>query len=126
MAFFNHYVADYPQKMRNGMRTAVLLSVALIFVEVSSLAAQFEQGQWVMFAVISSQGESFDGTLAQMRLRFLGTLFGAVYSYFIYVAVGVDIVNEVAMFVPFLLLCGIIKQNRAWGYLDLLLPLQLR
>ena len=69
-----------------------------------------------MLAMIMSQGDNFGGTLATMRFRFLGTLFGAIYSYFVFLAVGSNFYHTIAMFIPFLLLCGVIRQNKQWSY----------
>lgn len=73
-----------------------------------------------MFAMIFGQGGSFGGTLNQTRNRFLGTLFGGAFAYFVSLALLVDgnfQLNKVlGMFVPFVFLCGLIKQNRQWSY----------
>jgi hypothetical protein len=116
-------------RLKTGLRTAVTLSVALIFIEVPILATKFENGQWILFAMLMSQGDNFGGNLFQIRLRWLGTMFGAIYSYFIYVAITNNnpsnefIVGDtptlyyiLAMVVPFALLNGMIKQNKNWSY----------
>ena len=64
-----------------------------------------------------SQSDNLGGTLYQARNRFLGTLAGAIYSYFVFIAVGDgDTYHIVAMYIPALLVGGIIKQNRQWSY----------
>lgn len=56
------------------------------------------------------------GTISQIRLRLLGTMTGSIYAYFIYVVVGSRIRMGTIMFLPFLFLCTIIRQNRSWSY----------
>lgn len=111
-----YYSVDHYNKILTGLRTALLMGVALIFVQVPALAEKFEQGQWIMYAMLFSQGDNFGGTLAQMRLRLLGTMMGAIYSYFVYVAVQFKEYDTIAMFVPFILICGYIKQSKTWSY----------
>jgi uncharacterized membrane protein YccC len=45
-----------------------------------------------------SMGDNFGGTLAQIRLRFLGTLFGAVFGYFVFITVQTRLYLMIAMF----------------------------
>ena len=63
-----------------------------------------------------TQGDNFGGTLITMRYRLLGTLLGAIFSYFVYIAVGQEFSYVIGMFIPYLLLCGYIRQNRDWSY----------
>jgi hypothetical protein len=110
------YTTDIYAKLKTGLRTAILLGIGFIFVEVPILANKFEQGQWIMLAMIFSQGENLGGTIAQMRLRLLGTMMGAIYSYFIYIAVEIDSNAILAMFVPFIFINGFIRQSKTWSY----------
>ena len=63
-----------------------------------------------------TQGDNFGGTLTTMRYRLLGTLFGAIFSYFVFIAVGQEFSHVLGMFFPYLLLCGYIRQNKDWSY----------
>jgi hypothetical protein len=93
------------------------------------LQDKFENGQWIMLAMLNSQGDNLGGNISQMRLRLLGTMLGSIYSYFIYVAITNNnprneflLTDEqtfyyvLAMMVPFAIVCGMIKQNKEWSY----------
>jgi len=129
---FTH-LSDYQNKIKTGLRTAILLGIGLIFVELPILANRFEQGQWIMFAMIFATGDSFGGSLTQMRLRLFATLIGAIYGYFIYIAVTHNNPNEtfdltnietvykvMGLMAPFSLVCGVIRQNKQWSYFGFL------
>ena len=78
---------DWKVKAKVGIRTALLMGVAFVFATVPKLVLKFENGQWIMFAMLMSQGDTLGGTFYVMRNRFLGTLMGAVFGYFVYIAV---------------------------------------
>ena len=107
---------DWWGRTMTGLRTVLIIGVALIFVEEPTLSNQFENGTWIMYAMIMSQADNLGATFAQMRLRLFGTFLGALYSYFVYIAVGMEINYQILMFVPFILMCGIVKQNKSWAY----------
>lgn len=73
-----------------------------------------------MLAMVMCQGDNFGGTLYQARNRILGTMAGAIYSYFVFIAVGADLDKDIypiiGMLVPWVFLCMIVKQNKAWSY----------
>ena len=107
---------DWYGRTLTGLRTALIIGVALIFVEHPTLTDKFDNGMWIMYAMIMSQADNLGATFAQMRLRLFGTFLGALFSYFVYIAVGVELNNQIAMFAPFILACGIVKQNKQWSY----------
>lgn len=86
--FWTDFVKDWQSKLRTGLQTAVLLGVGLIFAEVPSMTRKFENGQWIMFAMLMSTGDNLGNSFHVMRNRFLGTLFGAIFGYFVFIAVG--------------------------------------
>ncbi len=43
-----------------------------------------------MFAMLMAQGDNLGGTLYQSRNRLLGTMFGAIFGYFVFLSVGTD------------------------------------
>eukprot|EP01036_Dinobryon_divergens_P024891 gene24891-33383_t len=108
--------SDWWGRTMTGLRTVLIIGVALIFVEEPTLSNKFENGTWIMYAMIMSQADNLGATFAQMRLRLFGTFLGALYSYFVYIAVGMEIDYQILMFVPFILMCGIVKQNKSWAY----------
>jgi len=108
--------ADWWGRSMTGLRTTFIIGVALIFVEEPTLSSTFENGTWIMFAMIMSQADNLGATFAQMRLRLFGTFLGALYSYFVHIAVGLETNYQILMFMPFILFCGIVKQNKSWSY----------
>ena len=62
-----HYLSDIKARLKTGFRTVLLMGVGLCFIEVPVLASKFENGIWIMIAVVPCFT-----SVPQMLIRFLG------------------------------------------------------
>ncbi|CAF0895228.1 unnamed protein product [Didymodactylos carnosus] len=107
--------------LMSAVKSTFIVGIGSIFVLVPRLAAAFENGQWILIALCMTQTEcevalTVGGAFTAMKLRILGTLLGAMYGYVTYISVHDNVSYTFAMFVPWILICGYLKQMPSWSY----------
>ena len=100
----------------SSLRSALIIGVGSVFVLVPSLAAQFEQGTWILIAMCMTQGNTQGGAFLTMRNRLFGTMLGSVFGYLCYLAVGTNQYHFFGLMVPWILLCTFARYNASWSY----------
>ncbi|CAF4309461.1 unnamed protein product, partial [Adineta steineri] len=100
----------------SAFKSMVIIGVGSIFVMVPGLAKVFENGQWILIALCMTQGDTVGGALTTMKMRLVGTLFGAMWAYITYLAVSDNVYHTFGMLVPWILFFGYLKPLPQWGY----------
>ncbi|CAF0844236.1 unnamed protein product [Adineta steineri] len=106
---------QWPQFL-SAFKSMVIIGVGSIFVMVPRLAKVFENGQWIFIALCMTQGDTVGGALTTMKMRLIGTLFGAMWAYITYLAVSDNVYHTFGMLVPWILFFGYLKSLPQWGY----------
>ncbi|CAF0802510.1 unnamed protein product [Adineta steineri] len=100
----------------SAFKSMVIIGVGSLFVMVPGLAKVFENGQWILIALCMTQGDTVGGALTTMKMRLVGTLFGAMWAYITYLAVSDNVYHTFGMLVPWILFFGYLKPLPQWGY----------
>ncbi|CAF1360199.1 unnamed protein product [Adineta steineri] len=99
-----------------ALKTMIIIAVGSIFVMIPYLANKFENGQWILIAVCMTQGDTVGGAFTTMKMRLIGTLFGAMWAYITYLSAGDDTYRTILMLCPWIFFCGYMKLFPQWGY----------
>ncbi|CAF2892029.1 unnamed protein product [Rotaria sp. Silwood2] len=100
----------------SAFKSMVIIGVGSIFVMVPGLATAFENGQWILIALCMTQGDTVGGAFTTMKMRLVGTLFGAMWAYVTYLSVNDHVYYTFGMLVPWMLIFGYLKLLPNWGY----------
>ncbi|CAF1406378.1 unnamed protein product [Rotaria sordida] len=100
----------------SAFKSMVIIGVGSIFVMVPRLATAFENGQWILIALCMTQGDTVGGAFTTMKMRLVGTLFGAMWAYVTYLSVNDHIYHTLGMLTPWMLIFGYLKLLPNWSY----------
>ncbi|CAF3358711.1 unnamed protein product [Rotaria sp. Silwood1] len=100
----------------SAFKSMIIIGVGSIFVMVPGLATAFENGQWILIALCMTQGDTVGGAFTTMKMRLVGTLFGAMWAYVTYLSVNDHVYYTLGMLVPWMLIFGYLKLLPNWGY----------
>lgn len=66
---------DVPHLL-SAFKNTVIIGVGAIFVLVPTLSKTFENGQWILFTLCVTLGDTVGGAFTTMKMRLMGTLLG--------------------------------------------------
>jgi len=99
-----------------SLKSMMIIGVGSIFVMVPYLAKIFENGQWILIALCMTQADTVGGAFTTMKMRLIGTLLGAMWSYIIYLIVHDDLFQTFLMLIPWIFLFSYLRLYPKWGY----------
>jgi len=103
-------------RILSALKSTLIIGVGSIFVMIPRLANLFANGQWILFGLCMTQGDTVGGAFTTMKMRLIGTLLGSMCAYAIYKAVG-EIVHQIfVLLVPWLLLFGYLRLIPTWDH----------
>ncbi|CAF4444316.1 unnamed protein product, partial [Rotaria sp. Silwood2] len=114
-SFKNCFKGDW-SRFVTALKTTIIIGIGSIFVMIPNLAKKFENGQWILIALCMTQGDTVGGAFTTIKMRLIGTLFGAMWAYITYLSAGNDIFKTIIMLSPWMFFCGYMKLYPQWGY----------
>jgi len=99
-----------------SIKSMMIIGVGSIFVMVPYLAKIFKNGQWILIALCMTQADTVGGAFTAMKMRLIGTLLGAMWSYITYLVVHDNLFQTFLMLIPWIFLFSYLRLYPKWGY----------
>ncbi|CAF3254720.1 unnamed protein product [Rotaria sp. Silwood2] len=115
-SFKNYFKFDW-SRFVIALKTIIVIGVGSIFVMIPNLAKKkIENGEWILIARCMTQGDTVGGAFTTIKMRLIGTLFGAMWGYVTCLSAGNDLFRTIIMLCPWIFCCGYMKSYPQWGY----------